>query len=190
MMPLLFYIIKRHVCIKYFIFYAIWQKWKTRISLRCRDIHQSSLIKAVNPWKTKKERKNDNILISLLRYHNWYQFSGLIFFIVIRKPGIRGAWGATPCHFCSRVSMTNDDSHHDKWAHSDLFCRRTLRPIYEVCICKDPSTHLKGSIVCLWALSKLREVLFLKVRLAYAYLSEGCCKTLWPFSDNLTGKVS
>ena len=28
---------------------------------------QSSLIKAVNPWKTKKEKKSDNILISLLR---------------------------------------------------------------------------------------------------------------------------
>ena len=26
--------------------------------------------------------------------------------------------GATPCVFCSRVSMTNDDSHHDKWARS------------------------------------------------------------------------
>ena len=99
MMPLLFYIIKRHVCIKYFIFYAIWQKWKARISLRCRDIHQSSLIKAVNPWKTKKEKKWQYFDQSAQIPCNWFQFSWLIFFIVIRKPGIRGAWGGYPVPF-------------------------------------------------------------------------------------------
>ena len=49
---LLFYIIKRYVCIKYFIFYAIWQKWKTRISLRCRDIH------SVFPYKSSESLEN------------------------------------------------------------------------------------------------------------------------------------
>ena len=118
--------------------YILWHIEKvkdTDQSALLRNLFSLHLWKLWIPGNRKKREESDNILISLLRYHNWFQLSWLIL-IVLTKQRIRGAWGLPRVFSICTYRWQTMTRITKRGA-----CRRTLRPVYAVCICKDPSTH-------------------------------------------------